>query len=64
MFLNKTPHNKADIEDLIHYRNPLIHSSVMFKINSITKVGLYNELMFTDQDLELWNRCMGKEYNY
>ena len=60
MFLNKTPYNKADIEDLIHYRNPLIHSSVMFKINSIIKVGLYNESMFTDQDLELWNRCIKK----
>ncbi|OUW11133.1 MAG: hypothetical protein CBD26_03010 [Candidatus Pelagibacter sp. TMED166] len=58
MFLNRTPLNKIDIKNIIHYRNPLIHSSVMFKVDSIVKVGMYNEYMYTDQDLELWNRCI------
>ena len=58
IFLNKTPTIKKEIENLVHYRNPLIHSSVMFKVDSIIETGMYNESMLTDQDLELWNRCI------
>ena len=63
MFLNKTPNSKNSIERLIHYRNPLIHSTVIFKIQTLRKIGLYNESMLTDQDLELWNRAIKKNVN-
>jgi glycosyltransferase involved in cell wall biosynthesis len=58
LYINKTPNNKNTIENYVHYRNPLVHPSVMFKMNVFNKIGYYNENLFTDQDLELWGRSL------
>ena len=63
LYINKTPFQKKQIEDYFHYRNPLIHPSVMFKIDVFKKIGYYNEKMYTDQDLELWGRALSKKIN-
>tara|TARA_B100000945_G_scaffold85596_1_gene66444 strand:- start:1268 stop:2083 length:816 start_codon:yes stop_codon:yes gene_type:complete len=58
LFINKTPIKKNTIESYVHYRNPLVHPSVMFKMSVFDKIGYYNEEMYTDQDLELWGRAL------
>ena len=58
LHLNKTPKDKRNIENYFHYRNPLIHPSVMFRKKVFDKIGFYNEKFFTDQDLELWSRAL------
>ena len=40
------------------YRNPFIHSSVLFKTSSILAVGNYNTLLRYGQDYDLWFRCV------
>ena len=58
LHINKTPKDKIRIKEYFHYRNPLIHPSVIFRVNVFKKIGLYNESMYTDQDLELWSRAL------
>ena len=58
LYINKTPKDEVKIKEYFHYRNPLIHPSVIFRMNVFKKIGLYNELMYTDQDLELWSRAL------
>ena len=63
LYINKTPIENDQIERYIHYRNPLVHPSVMFKITVFDKIGYYNEKMYTDQDLELWGRALKNKIN-
>jgi len=58
LHINKTPKDKIRIKEYFHYRNPLIHPSVIFRVDVFKKIGLYNESMYTDQDLELWSRAL------
>ena len=48
------------IREYFHYMNPLIHPSVIFRLDVFKKIGLYNEKFYTDQDLELWSRALKK----
>ena len=57
-YINQTPNKMKEIKDFFHYRNPLIHPSVMFRVSLFQKIGFYNEKMYTDQDLELWGRAL------
>ena len=63
LYINKTPIEKAEIERYFHYRNPLVHPSVMFRTTVFNKIGYYNEEMYTDQDLELWSRALKNKVN-
>ena len=63
LYINKTPLESDEIERYVHYRNPLVHPSVMFKISVFDKIGYYNEKMYTDQDLELWGRALKNKIN-
>jgi len=63
LYINKTPNVIKLINEYVHYRNPLIHPSVMFRINLFKKIGFYNEKMITDQDLELWGRALKNKIN-
>jgi len=63
LYINKTPIESDEIERYAHYRNPLVHPSVMFKISVFDKIGYYNEKMYTDQDLELWGRALKNKIN-
>ena len=48
----------SKIIEFYHYRNPLIHPTVMFRRSIFNVIGYYNESFSTDQDLELWGRCI------
>ncbi|MFW6046971.1 MAG: glycosyltransferase, partial [Candidatus Woesearchaeota archaeon] len=53
----KVPANHKDIVKYI-WTCPLIHPTVVFKVSSIKRVGLYNEELTRRQDYELWFRCV------
>ena len=50
------PYEYHELEKLFHYRNPLIHATVVFRKLVFEKIGYYNEKYLSDQDLELWSR--------
>ncbi len=58
VLIRKMPTKLGEIRDLVHYRNPLIHSSVMFRKNIFANIGLYNTKFINVQDLELWGRAL------
>ena len=58
LYVNETPNNYEKIKEYVHYRNPLIHPSIIFRMSVFNKLGYYNEKMITDQDLELWGRAL------
>lgn len=55
--LIKKPLNNYKIYRSLKYKNPIIHSSVMFKKSDIIKVGKY-PLINKCQDYLLWIKCM------
>ena len=57
-FIKEVPSNSVDIITFYHYRNPLVHPSVVFRVKVFDIVGYYNEKFSSDQDLELWGRCI------
>ena len=57
-FVKKMPRKYKVIIRFYHYRNPLIHPTVMFRLNVFNVIGYYNEDLSTDQDLELWGRSI------
>ena len=57
-FIKKLPNDYLKIINLYHYRNPLIHPTVMFRREVFNIIGFYNESMSSDQDLELWGRAI------
>ena len=57
-FVKKLPSDMKSIKKIFHYRNPLIHPSVVFKMTVFKKIGFYNPNYKTDQDLELWARAL------
>ena len=63
LYINKTPIKKKEIENYVHYRNPLVHPSIMFRMSVFDKIGYYNEKMYTDQDLEFWGRALKSKIN-
>ena len=60
-FIKKVPDKYSDIIKFYHYRNPLIHPTVMFRIDVFNIIGYYNEELTTDQDLELWGRSVNSK---
>jgi glycosyltransferase involved in cell wall biosynthesis len=59
-FLREMPTTPEQIRAFFHYRNPLVHPSVMFRREVFAKIGLYDTSFRTDQDLELWSRALKK----
>ena len=57
-FIKKVPDDYSDIIKFYHYRNPLIHPTVIFRKDLFDIVGYYNEELSSDQDLELWGRSI------
>jgi len=56
--LKKTPTDPLEMVEWFHYRNPFIHSTVMFRVSVFKKIGMYRADFKTDQDLELWGRAI------
>ena len=57
-YISKMPNDIQKIKEYLHYRNPLVHSSVIFRANVFKKISMYNENFLTDQDHELWSRAI------
>ncbi len=60
-FIKKLPSDYNKLKELFHYRNPLIHPTVVFRKSVFDQIGFYNETYFTDQDLELWSRVLKRK---
>tara|TARA_A100001015_G_scaffold321233_1_gene450921 strand:- start:3129 stop:3743 length:615 start_codon:yes stop_codon:yes gene_type:complete len=59
----KLPLTNNDIIKSLLYKNPLMHSSIMFKKIFIKQIGGYNEDYLRCQDYELWLRAR-KEFEF
>ena len=57
-FIKKMPEDYSDIINFYHYKNPLIHPTVMFRMSFFDKIGYYNENNNYCEDLELWGRSI------
>jgi glycosyltransferase involved in cell wall biosynthesis len=57
-YLHK-PHPQKSIQRSL-YKNPFIHSTVLFKKSAILRAGNYNINHRSGQDYELWFRCSRK----
>ena len=55
-FLKKVPTEQKEMEDVLHYRSPFIHPSVMFRRRVFAKIGLYPDQERVE-DLCLWSRA-------
>ncbi|MDB9776516.1 glycosyltransferase [Alphaproteobacteria bacterium] len=55
--------SKKKLRNILIYKNPIAHSSVMFDKNHIIKLGLYNENFKVSQDFELWGRVINNNIN-
>ena len=60
-FIKKVPNDYSNIINFYHYRNPLIHPTIMFRKDVFSIIGYYNEELNSDQDLELWGRAIQSE---
>ncbi|MCS3643329.1 glycosyltransferase [Salinibacter ruber] len=58
-FLKKVPTEQKEMEDILHYRSPFIHPSVMFRRRVFAKIGLYPDREQVE-DLCLWSRAFKK----
>jgi len=58
-FLKKVPTEQKEMEDILHYRSPFIHPSVMFRRKVFAKIGLYPSQEQVE-DLCLWSRAFKK----
>lgn len=53
----KSPEYDIDIKDKLMYLNPINHSSVIFKKETITKLSGYKKDVEINEDYDLWIRC-------
>ena len=56
--LKRMPVEQQEMRNWFHYRNPFIHSTIVFRTKVFQNIGYYNESYLTDQDLELWGRAI------
>ena len=62
-FINQKPNDSKLVRDFFHYKNPLIHPSVVFRMNVFSKIGYYDSSYYNgndgcSEDLELWGRAL------
>lgn len=60
LFLHKPPATDAAIKKFLNLHNPLNHSSVIFRKESIVSAGGYDENFGSYEDFELWYRLKDK----
>ena len=64
-FINRKPNKSKLISDFFHYKNPLIHPSVVFRMDVFSKIGYYDSSYYDGhngciEDLEFWGRALRK----
>lgn len=57
-FLKRMPVESVHVNDFFHYRNPLVHSSVVFRCSVFAMIGLYDVNYRKNQDLQFWARSL------
>lgn len=57
-FIKRTPIEPKLMIEWVHFRNPFIHSTILFRLDVFKQIGMYNPAYKTDQDLELWGRAI------
>lgn len=59
------PEKDKEIRQYILFRNPFIHSSVVFLTETVMKFGGYNDKLSENEDFDLWLKMgtVGKFYN-
>ncbi len=57
--IRTTPITHNDIISMLPKFSPISHPTVMFRKNSLEKLGFYNVKYRTSQDLEMWLRAAG-----
>ncbi len=58
-FLKEVPTEQKEMENILHYRSPFIHPSVMFRRRVFAKIGLYPDREQVE-DLCLWSQAFKK----
>lgn len=56
--VRRTPLNRDGIARRFHYRNPMIHATVMFRTSVFSKLGLYDPSFPLSEDYQLWGRAI------
>jgi len=56
--LKSVPLNQHEIRRIFHYKAPMIHASVVFRLTVFAEIGLYNISYRTDEDNDLWVRAI------
>ncbi|GGR58533.1 glycosyl transferase [Deinococcus seoulensis] len=51
------PHDHKIISEMLHYRNPFAHPTIMFRREVFKTIGLYSRNFPYAEDLELWTRA-------
>lgn len=59
--LKEMPTDPTEMRNWFHYRNPFIHSTVIFHKRVFDTIGFYDETYLTDQDLQLWGRAINAD---
>jgi len=52
------PTDPRIMREWFHYRNPFIHTSIVFDMRVFKEIDPYDETFITDQDLEMWGRAL------
>ena len=62
----KKPESDNEIRKDFFVKNPFFHSSVMFRLEAVKRIGGYDEKIKFGEDLDLWLRLgkEGKFYNF
>lgn len=58
------PESNDEIKQKLKKENVIAHPSVIFRKNSIVKIGGYDETFKRSQDYELWRRCLVNGLNF
>jgi len=61
LLLRKEPLTYAEIADTFHYRAPLIHASVVYRLTVFANIGLYNPNSRFDEDTYLWGCALTRK---
>lgn len=57
-FLKQVPLQREEIIRVFHYRNPMVHPSVVFRTSVFAKIGIYDSDFTLAEDYELWARAL------
>lgn len=63
-YKRKTLYWGNDLKNIIKYKNPIAHSSVLFEKKLFLNLGGYDESFKTSQDFKLWSSIVMNNHNF